>query len=434
MKTGLVLGAIAPFCDLIKDMKDLGIAPVVCDYYADAPAKKMGYPSYDVSTTDVKAVLELAKKHQVDGIVSAFSDRNLEVAYQAAEELQLPQLYTPEIINLLTDKLAMKDFFEGMGLPVIRYRILGRDFTENDLNGIEFPVVTKPIDAYGSKGIFVCQNADDIRKMFDKTTAEAVKYKDQIIVEEFYPVDEISVTAWVKEGKAYITCIYDVIKNYEPAIELAAVAFPSKYTDKNLTYIDKLLNQIIGACKINEGPITLQCFIGDKGIKVSELLFRLAGNSPYLYGTYVGGPNIAKMLLQFYVGDKIDYQNLENYVTKEDGHMYYDIQIFAKEGGKITYTFDEASIKENVKEIIDARLYHTSGDELLNVPQTGKMYARMICKVDSYKKEDYEMLMEHLREHVQLFNEEGKNVCAIRTARNIRQDHATEIDWTWLKD
>lgn len=429
MKTGLVLGAIAPFCDLIKDMEDLGIQPVVCDYYADAPAKKLGYPSYDVSTTDCEEVIKLAKKHQVDGIISAFSDRNLEVAYQAVEELGLPQLYNMGIIELLTDKLAMKDFFEELGLPVIRYRILERDFKEDDLNGIEFPVVTKPIDAYGSKGIFVCRDIEEIRKMFDKTTAEAVKYKDKIIVEEFYPVDEISVTAWVKEGKAYITCIYDVIKNYEPAIELATVAFPSKYTDKNLFNIDKLLNRIIKACNINEGPITLQCFIGDKGIKVSELLFRLAGNSPYLYGTYVGGPNIAKMLLQFYVGEEIDYQNLETYTPGENGSMYYDIQIFAMKKGKITYQFDAESIKEKVKECVEIRLYHTSGDELLNVPQTGKLFARMICKVDSYKKEDYDLLLEHIKEHVQLFDENGNNVCGVRRAYNIKQTFATEIDW-----
>lgn len=434
MKRGLVLGAIAPFCDLIQEMKVLGIQPVICDYYPDAPAKKLGYPSYDVSTTDGEAVLQLAKKYNVDGIVSAFSDRNLEVAYQVANVMGLPQLYNMEIVNLLTDKLAMKDFFEKLGLPVIKYRILDKNFTEKELEGIDFPVVTKPIDAYGSKGIFVCNTINEIQAMFEKTTAEAVKYKDKIIIEEFYPVDEISVTAWVKGGKLYITCIYDVIKNYEPAIELAAVAFPSKYTDKNLSSINELLNRIIRACGINEGPVTLQCFIGDKGLKVSELLFRLAGNSPYLYSTYMGGPNIAQMLLQYYVGDKINYQNLETYSPSENGNMYYDIQIFAMEGGKITYSFDIDTLKGLIKECVDIRLYHKSGDELLNVPHSGKLFARMICKVGSYEKEDYYLLLDEIKEHVQLQNSKGENVCGVRMARNIKQNVVTDIDWGFMRD
>ena len=432
MKKGLVLGAIAPFCDLVKEMEELSISPIVCDYYVDAPAKKMGYPSFDVSTTDYNDVLKLAKEYKVDGIVSAFSDRNLEVTYRVAKELDLPQLYSMEIIDLVTDKLTMKDFFEKMGLPVIKYKILDKDFTDKEIEGIDFPVVTKPIDAYGSKGIFVCNTADEVRAMFDKTTAEAIKYKDKIIIEEFYPVDEISVTAWVKAGRAYITCIYDVIKNYEPQIELATVAFPSKYTDTNIEQINILLNEIIKACEINEGPITLQCFIGDKGIKVSELLYRLAGNSPYLYGTYIGGPNIAKMLLQYYVGDEINYQNLEEFIPKETGTMYYDIQIFSMDKGKISYTFDVESLKEKIKECVDIRLYHASGDELVNVPSTGKLYARMICKVDSYCKEDYYALLDKIRGHVQLFNEEGKNVCSVRTAQNINQSKVVEINWDFI--
>lgn len=433
MKKALVLGAIAPFCDLIKEMENLGISPIICDYYPDAPAKKLGYPSFNVSTTDYEDVLKLAKKYEVDGIVSAFSDRNLEITYRVAEKLNLPQLYNMEIIDLVTDKLAMKDFFEKIGLPVIKYRILDRNFMDTDLNGIDFPVVTKPVDAYGSKGIFVCHSTDEIRMMFNKTTAEAVKYKDKIIVEEFYPVDEISVTGWVKDGQVYVTCIYDVIKNYEPSIELATVAFPSKYTNANIEQIQKLYNRTVKACGIQEGPVTLQCFIGDKGIKVSELLFRLAGNSPYLYGIYMGGPNIAQMLLQYYVGGEIDYQNLEAFKPLENGEMYYDTQIFAMDKGKITYQFDEQSIKKLIPECVDARLYHVSGDELINVHPTGKLFARLICKVPSYKKEDYYALLDKIREHVQLINEEGKNVCAIRSANKINQDVVENINWDFLK-
>lgn len=431
MKTGLVLGAIAPFCDLVKDMEELNIQPILCDYYVDAPAKKMGHIAYDVSTTNYEEILKLAKKHNVDGIVSAFSDRNLDIACRLADELHLPQLYNNEIISLVTDKMAMKDFFSGINLPIIKHKIIGKDFRNEEVDDMDFPVVTKPIDAYGSKGIFVCNNADEIRQNFDRTADEALNFKDRIIIEEFYPVDEISVTAWVKEGKAYVTCIYDVIKNYEPKIELAAVAFPSKYTNEHISNITKILNKIIAESGIKEGPVTLQCFIGEKGLKVSELLFRLAGNSPYLYGVYLGGPNIAKMLLQFDVGDKIDYQNLEEFVPLETGSIYYDIQVFAMKSGRITYNFTIDEIKDSIKECVDVRLYQESGDVLVNVPDSGKMYARIICKAKSYGCEDYYAILDKIRETVHLYDEHGDDVCFVRRAQEIRSE--SSINWDFNK-
>ena len=84
-------------------------------------------------------------------------------------------------------------------------------------------MVVKPVDAYSSKGIFVCENVEQIRIHFQDVISESLKYQDRIIVEEFYPAGENSINTWVKDGCPYLTCVYDVIGNYKSDMQLNIV-------------------------------------------------------------------------------------------------------------------------------------------------------------------------------------------------------------------
>lgn len=77
MKKVLMLGGIAPFCDLIETAKEKEIDCIVCDYYEDAPAKKRVNKAYNISTTEVEEMIRVAEENDVQGVITAYSDRNL---------------------------------------------------------------------------------------------------------------------------------------------------------------------------------------------------------------------------------------------------------------------------------------------------------------------------------------------------------------------
>lgn len=418
MKKALMMGGIAPFCDLVKVAEEKNIECIVCDYNKDAPAKKMVNIAYDISTVKTPEVLRIAKDNKVEGVITAFSDRNLLPALRVAEALGLPNIYTEEIIALLTDKIKMKERMVQNKIPVIPYKVLHIDFKDNELSGLTFPVVIKPIDAYGSKGIYICESIEEVREKFSRATKEALLYKEDIIVEEFYPVDEISISGWVDQGKVYSTCIYDVVKNYKSGICLAAVDFPSKYTKNYFNKLQQLFQKVVGIFGISEGPVTLQCFIGDRGLKVSELLFRLAGGSPYLYACYLGGPNVAKMWIEKCMGDSVELQNLKSFIpiAKE---RFFDIQLFVKEAGRIRFGFKNSEIYEKIPECIDVRDYFSDGDEVLNVPDTGKMVMRLICKIKDCTDQKYGALLERILENLPIYNEDMRNIASLRFPENL---------------
>lgn len=419
MKKVLMLGGIAPFCDLIETAKEKEIDCIVCDYYEDAPAKKRVNKAYNISTTEVEEMIRVAEENDVQGVITAYSDRNLLPALAVAQKLDLPTMYTEDIISLLTDKIKMKERLMQNDVPVIPYKIIHRGFKEEDLASLIFPVVTKPIDAYGSKGIYVCQTVDDVRDKFDLTAKEALQYKDEIIVEEFYPVDEISISGWVDEGQVYVTCMYDVVKNYENGIELAAVDFPSKYTDDYLDRFRELFQKVADIFEINEGPVTLQCFIGDRGVKVSELLFRLAGGSPYLYANYLGGPDVGKMWIEKCIGAPADLQNLKSFVPRSMDRLF-DVQLFVTESAKMKFGFQKAEILEKIPECADVRQYFFDGDEIMNVPRTGKMVLRLICRLRECTDEKYLELLDRIEKNVVVYDENMKKISMVRRPEALR--------------
>ena len=432
-KKVILMGAISPFCDLVREIVDLNIEPIICDYYSDAPAKKMGYTSYDISTTDIDAIVNLAKRENANGIICAFSDRNLLPAYNVCTQLNLNYMFSQEIIKCLTDKIEMKRFFSSHGYPIVKYGVKDLEGIGNVEDEFHFPVLTKPIDAYGSKGIFLCDTVEDLKNVYGKVLKESLNYEDRIIVEEYYRADEISISAWVKNGKAYITCIYDVSRNIEDTITLSSVSFPSKYSYSNLECFGVLLNRIVSDIGIKDGPVTLQCFIGADGIRISELLCRLAGGSPYLYPMYFGGPNVAKMMISYLVGNSIDYQNLQDFRPVIQGDdVFYDVQVLVNRKGRLHYVLDRKTILKDNPEIADIILYYKDNHELVSVGSSGVVFARVICKTK--RGMNYSDLVDKLDKIIAVYDESGEKSSFIRKPCCFSATETYDIDWTFLKE
>jgi len=236
------------------------------------------------------------------------------------------------------------------------------------------------------------------------------------LIEEFYPVDEISITAWVKEGRAHVTCIYDVNRNFGEDIVLSSVRFPSKYTNAYLPEFKKLTQELTDSFGVKEGPITVQCYIGDKGLKIGEYLYRLAGGSPYLYPTLTGGPNIARILTEYQAGKPIDYQNLEEYSPAGEG-WYYDVLVCAKQSGKIYYDITEEGIMQSLKACKKLIVYHESVSELSHVPKAGKPVMRLFYYQEEKDKRSYKEILDEIAQIIRIRDEQGEDITELRYPR-----------------
>jgi biotin carboxylase len=160
-----------------------GYYTILCDYLPDNPGQHYADKFYCVSTTDKEAILEVAQKEKVDGVVAYASDPAAPTAAYVAEELGLPT--NPyKSVELLTNKDKFRSFLakHNFNTPTAK----GYSSIEQAIKEIEefrLPVIIKPVDSSGSKGVSKLKDATDLKSQIEY--ALSFSRVKRIIIEEF---------------------------------------------------------------------------------------------------------------------------------------------------------------------------------------------------------------------------------------------------------
>ena len=161
MKKILLLGGSAQQIVAIKTAKRLGYYTVLCDFLTDNPGQYEADRFYLVSTTDKNAVLEVAQKEHVDGVLAYASDPAAPTAAYIAEKLGLPG--NPcQSVEILCNKDRFRKFLLENGFSAPKAN--GYASVEDALNDkvyYEYPIIIKPVDSSGSKGATVLHSEEE---------------------------------------------------------------------------------------------------------------------------------------------------------------------------------------------------------------------------------------------------------------------------------
>ena len=211
----LILGSLGEFTELVQMAGKKGYETVVCDGYPDGPARKYADRSYVIPVTEIDRIATLCREEQVDGIITSFSDLLLECMVKIADKAGLPCYLKPEQLPWYRDKSACRLLLEKLGLPSPGYKKISVDFlrekTETELAAtvgeLTYPLICKPLDKYGSRGIFIIHNPKEIRQKALQT-AEYTSC-EEILIEEYNDGYEFNMMTWVTEQKVQVISIAD---------------------------------------------------------------------------------------------------------------------------------------------------------------------------------------------------------------------------------
>ena len=161
MKKILLLGGSAQQIVAIKTAKRLGYYTVLCDFLTDNPGQYEADKFYLVSTTDKAAVLEVAQKEHIDGVLAYASDPAAPTAAYIAEKLGL-QGNPCQSVEILCNKDQFRKFLleNGFSAPKANGYASVEDAL-NDKANYEYPIIIKPVDSSGSKGATVLHSEEE---------------------------------------------------------------------------------------------------------------------------------------------------------------------------------------------------------------------------------------------------------------------------------
>lgn len=284
LKKILLLGGSAQQVIAIKTAKRLGYYTVLCDYLPDNPGQYAADKYYNVSTTDVEAVYKVAMDEKVDGILAYASDPAALPAAIVAERLGLPTNPSASVAVLGVKHNFRKFLGEnGFACPRNFTFKVGADIEElkEKMQELDFPIVVKPTDSSGSKGVTVLKSAEGL----DAAIAWAESYSRNkiLIVEEFIESNFPAVIGgdiFVWDGKVILygemACLRG--SEYNGLIPVGKKS-PAGLNSKQIENVHKELQRIITMLGIKFGELNIEILL-DKNDNVHflELGPRAGGN------------------------------------------------------------------------------------------------------------------------------------------------------------
>ena len=283
-KSILMLGGSRQQVVVIEKAKALGFRTVLCDYLPDNPGQHAADVWYQKSTTDRELMLEIARKEGVSGVLAYSSDPASPTAGYVGEALGLPT--NPlKAIETMSEKHLFRAFLKEAGLPCPQAAPFPKGAAAGEVvdlvKGFRFPIVVKPTDSSGSKGVSVL---DDLANL-DAAIAHAGDFSRNgtLICEEYIRKSfphvvggDIFVVGGEVRFWGLMSCLRDEsLGGLVPVGEKT----PSGLSASENDAVKDVLQRLVSALGVRFGELNVEVIVGEDGVPyVLELGSRAGGN------------------------------------------------------------------------------------------------------------------------------------------------------------
>lgn len=376
MKKLMILGASILQLPAIEKAKEMGLSVVVLDYDPDAVGFRVpGVEKEVISTIDIPAVVEAAKRHKIDGIMTLATDLPMRSVAAVAKELDLIGISEDTALKA-TNKAVMRQALADFGVPVPKfYRVSGKE--EFDIAAAKFsvPFMVKPADNSGSRGVVLVENPAD-KKAADDAYEYSKKHSrgGTVVVEEYMRGPEVSVETLTVDGEFHLIQITDKLTTGAPHFVELGHSQPTKLpqgTVKKIYEVAKAANRAIG---IEFGPSHTEIIVTEEGPKIVELGARLGGDCITTHLVPLStGVDMVECCIRIALGEKPDV------TPKFDRGSA--IRYFPQTPG-VLKEFSTGGA-ENMRGVRQVSFVKNIGDRVTEIDESGARIGFVICSDDT---------------------------------------------------
>ncbi|MBP3894449.1 MAG: ATP-grasp domain-containing protein [Atopobiaceae bacterium] len=312
-KSILMLGGSRQQVVAIECAKRLGLRTVLCDYLPDNPGQYVADVFYQESTTDRERMLEIAKAEGVSGVLAYSSDPAAPTAAYVAEQLGLPT--NPlSAVETLSEKHLFRAHLQQVGLPCPKAQPLVVGTTPQDaLRAAEelrmrYPVVIKPTDSSGSKGVTVIESPNV--EAIGAALAHAAEFSRNktLLMEEYIRAAfprVIGGDVFVVDGEVrfwgLMSCLRDEgLGGLVPIGERN----PSGLSSGQEREVKRVVQKLVSSLDLRFGELNVEVIVGEGDVPyMLELGARAGGNMIPVQLTDISGIDLVEANVRNAVGD-----------------------------------------------------------------------------------------------------------------------------------
>jgi biotin carboxylase len=316
VKTVLFVGAGRHQRRAIAQARARDLHVVAVDRNPDAPGLAEADAAEVVDFRDVDAVVEVGRRHDVDGVLTVSADRAVPVVAAVAEALGLPGIGT-EVAYAMTQKIAMRRSLADVGVAQPQFaavRNLHEGYAALELVG--FPAVLKPADSGGQRGVFRLESADDLDAHLHAALAESPT--DEAIVEEYVEGLELNGLVVAREGNATLLTLSDRLR--PPGIGFGVGwihVYPATIFADQLEEAERVAVHAVHALGLRDGIAFPQLLATDDGgVLVIEVAARIPGGQMADLARHAVGVDLVEIALRQALGEDVPDELVEPKFTQ----------------------------------------------------------------------------------------------------------------------
>ena len=378
MKRILMLGGSTSQICVIKKAQEMGHYVIICDYLPDNPGQFVADEFYQVSTSDKDAVLELAKKLNLDAVVCYASDPAAPTAAYVCEKLGFPT--NPyESVMILSNKDTFRKYLAEHNFCTPKaYCYTDYDSYIAEKDKFDYPVMVKPVDCSGSKGINKIYCDDELEFAYN----DAMKYSrcKRIVVEKFIQKKgyQISGDGFAVDGVLKFRCFGNEfysnngIKEYVPLGE----CWPSVLDENTQQKIHNELQRLITELGMKTGAYNIEVILDENdNVYILELGARNGGSLIPQITQYATGIDMVEYTIKAALGE-----DCSNISMKEPQGYWSNYMVHSRKSGRLKEVKLADEIKDNY---VEYQTDYKLGDEVFAFENSGHALGTMVFKYGS---------------------------------------------------
>lgn len=347
----MLLGGLRYLLPVIDAAHQLGYYVITCDYLPDNIAHKYSDEYCNVSIVDKDAVLAVAKEKQIDGIMSFAVDPGVVTAAYVAEKMGLPQAGPYESVCILQNKDRFRKFLADNGFNVPKAQGYTEiNDAEKELEGYHFPIIVKPVDSAGSKGVTRVDVKSGFKSAFEY--AKNHSFSGRVIVEEFIEKQGCSSDSdcFSVDGKLKFVSFsaqrFD--ENAPNPYTPAAFSWPSTFSEEQEAELTYELQRLLTLLGMKTSIYNVETRIGIDGKPyIMEVSPRGGGNRLAEMVRFATGVDLITNAVRAAVGDSVTDVEQKPY----NGHWAELVLHTQKDGRFVMLDIDKDFYSEYVRQV-----------------------------------------------------------------------------------
>jgi len=303
-KTVLFVGAGRHQRRAIQRAKELGVRVVAVDRNPDAAGLGEADAAETVDFQDTDAVIDVARRQRVDGVLTISADRAVPVVAAVAEALDLPGIGT-ETAHVMTNKIAMRRQLAEEGVPQPRFaaaRTLHEARAAAETVG--FPAVLKPADSGGQRGVFRLDSMDDLDAHLHAALAESAE--GEVILERFHDGLELNGLVIARGGSAFPLTLSDRLRPPGVGFGVGWIhVYPATVYGAMLEEAERVAVHAVHALGLQDGIAFPQLLAIEGQVLVIEVAARIPGGQMADLARHAVGVDLVDVALRQALGEPV---------------------------------------------------------------------------------------------------------------------------------